>query len=160
MTRFAFAGKCNGLTAPLDDDADVCPAAASLGPSSEFNATTPSPAAPRPRNVRRLISRTNFSFMPSIPRDQFMQVQHRARDRGDRGESNRIRVLRHRRRLAAAEKRAGARRIGGKAFEIAFVEAAQNRALFTARRAIEGAIEHPGELRVEAWPARPDSRRV
>src|ERR1700733_13209302 len=49
MTRLALAGKSSGLMAPCDELL-----AAAL--RSELNATSPRPAAPRPRNVRRLMS--------------------------------------------------------------------------------------------------------
>ena len=53
------------------------------------------------------------------------------------------------RRLAFAEQRTGDRRIGREPFQAAFVQAAQQGALFSSRRAIQRAIEYPSELPVE-----------
>src|SRR6185436_9566318 len=152
MTRLAFGGKWSGFTTPRDASAVACVSASRRGPSSEFNATTPSPAAPRPRKVRRLISRTKASFMASIPGNQFVQVQYRPRDRAQGRKADGIDVRRQRR-LAFAEPLAGARRISREPFQAAFVEAAQQGALFSGRRAIQRAIEDPCELPVE--PRRP-----
>src|SRR6185436_5024318 len=133
MTRLAFGGKWSGFTTPRDCNAVACVSANTRGPSSEFNATTPSPAAPRPRNVRRLISRTKTSFMASIPGNQFVQVQHRPRDRTQGRKADGI-DIRRRRRFAFAQQLTGDRRIGREPFEAAFVEAAQQGALFSRRR--------------------------
>src|SRR6267378_406427 len=136
MTRLAFAGKWSGLTTPLDGEPAAWPAAESRGFNNEFSATIPSPAAPRPRNVRRLISRTKSRFMlvplipgrALIPRDQFVQVQDRPGDschRRNHGWTPGVR----RRRLACAHEAARALRVRGKTFQAAFVAAAQNGAL-------------------------------
>src|SRR6185295_4308169 len=112
MTRLAFGGKSSGFTTPRDVSVGVCVSANRRGPSSAFNATTPSPAAPRPRKVRRLISRTKASFMASIPGNQFVQVQHRPRDRAQGRKADGI-DIRRQRRLTFAEQLTGTRRIGG-----------------------------------------------
>src|SRR6266481_8991376 len=85
MTRLAFGSTSSGLTAPFDSLVAPCIAAASRVPTSAFNAMTPRPAAPRPRNVLRLNSRTSCSFIASVPGDQLVQIQHGPRDGRHRG---------------------------------------------------------------------------
>src|SRR5207237_10856228 len=108
MTRFAFGSTSSGLTAPFDCRVVLCIAADSRVPTSAFNAMTPSPAAPRPRNVLRLKSRMSFSFMGSIPGDHLVPVQHRSRDGRGRGDVHVVGVGRERP-LACAREIAGGR---------------------------------------------------
>src|SRR5436853_7583379 len=84
MTRLALAAWCNGFTTPwvpLD-------CANRRGFNSEFKPSSPSPAMPRPRNVRRCIFKTNSSrvFMVLIPSDGFMHVEDGARHGSHGGE--------------------------------------------------------------------------
>src|SRR5207237_2879030 len=136
--------KSSGFTTPLDG---AC-AAAARGGSSEFSASMPRPAAPRPRNVRRVIARTNRSFTMSIPRDELVQVEDRARDEGHRRQVDRA-LLRRQRRFARADERARGRGIGGKTLQVPVVQRAQDRALLRTRTPAQGTIENPLQTRVE-----------
>src|SRR6266542_2102395 len=141
MTRLAFGGKSSGFTTPCDWKCAAFVAATSRGPSSDCKAMTPSPAAPRPRKVLRLKSRTSNSSMPSVPRNEFVHVEHRPRHRGERGHANGIDVRRQRR-LALAEELAGAPGVLCESFQVALVQSAQNRSLLRCGRASQRAIEH------------------
>ena len=81
----------------------------------------------------------------SIPGNQFVQVQHRPGDRSQGRKADGVDVRRQRR-LAFAEQLACPRRIGCESFQAAFVQAAQNGALFSGRRAVQRAVEYPREL--------------
>src|SRR5690349_6868917 len=69
MTRFAFGGKCSGLTTP-----DV-PAAAAVFASIPFSATMPSRDRPCRRNARRQRSVPIIS----VPCNRFVQVENGSR---------------------------------------------------------------------------------
>ena len=86
--------------------------------------------------------------MASIPGNQFVQVQHRPRDRTQGRESDGI-DIRRQRRLAFTEQLTGTRRLGREPFQAAFVQAAEQSALFSGRGAIQRAIEYPCEPTVE-----------
>src|SRR5439155_13143621 len=88
MTRLALAAWCNGFTTPcvpLD-------CAKSREFNNEFKPSSPSPAMPRPRNVRRCIFKTNSSrgfigqFRALVPSDGFMHVEDGARHGSHGGE--------------------------------------------------------------------------
>src|SRR5215472_1333063 len=86
MTRLALGWKSRGLTTPFEVMLATCPSANNRGLISEFNATRPRPAAPRPRNVRRFTCCAKlWFFIKSVPGNNLVQVEHSAGDGGERG---------------------------------------------------------------------------
>src|SRR2546428_13795745 len=88
-----------------------------------------------------------------MPRDQFVQIQHRPGDGCRRGQQGWTRDVWRLRGLACAHEPSRAVRVRGKTFQVAVVEATQNGTLLRRGSAIQRTIENPLEPRPEALAA-------